>query len=329
METANSFKGRKVLVTGGTGMIGRALVELLLERGAHVRIASLDDPAGLPENVEFMRADLTLLDACLKACEGMEDVFHLAGIKGGVGIGRSQGAKFLEGNSLVNLHMLKSAWQCKAERYLFTSTIGVYPDGEIFKENDVWDKPPHPSDWYGAWAKRFGELQCEAYREQYNFNPVIVRPANIYGPFDNFNPKTAMVIPALIARACAGENPLVVWGDGSPIRDFIYSKDCARGMILSIEAPKVKGPVNLGSGVGVSIREVAETICKHAPGSPEIKWDTTKPLGNKIRRMDMTRAKEWLGFVPQYSFEEGIKKTLQWYLKNKEHQSHRYSIFKD
>ncbi|MDP3921275.1 MAG: NAD-dependent epimerase/dehydratase family protein [Candidatus Omnitrophota bacterium] len=321
------FKNKKVLVTGGTGMIGTPLVNMLAEAGARVRIASLDNPFGLPEGAEFLKVDLTRWEACLKACEGVDFIFHLAGIKGGVGVGRSQGARFLEGNAFINLHMLKAARECGAARYLFTSTIGVYPDAEIFKESEVWDKPPHPSDWYGAWAKRFGELQCEAYLEQYDYQAVIVRPANIYGPYDNFNPNTAMVIPALIARACAGEDPLVVWGDGTPVRDFIYSKDCARGMMLAMEAAAPCDPLNLGSGVGVSIKQVAETICRYAPQSPKLEWDASKPAGNKIRLMDTTKARDQIGFEPKYSLENAIRETVEWYLQNPDYQSRRYSIF--
>ncbi|MEE8347941.1 MAG: NAD-dependent epimerase/dehydratase family protein [Acidobacteriota bacterium] len=323
------FNNKRVLVTGGSGMIGIALTEMLVERGARVRVASLDNDPDLPEGTEFVQADLSQWEACLKVNDGMDFVFHLAGIKGGVGIGRSQGARFLEGNTLIALFMLRAARECRVKKYLFTSSIGVYPDGELFKEDEVWDKPPHPSDWYGAWGKRFGELQCEAYLEQYQYDSVIVRPANVYGPFDNFNPKTAMVIGALISRVCEGEDPLVVWGDGSPVRDFIYSKDCALGMLLTMEKHEGCAPINLGSGIGTSIKGIVETICKYAPRAPKIEWDTNKPSGNKIRLMDMTRARQLLDFQPQYSLDEGIRETVEWYLEHRDHQSRRYTIFTD
>lgn len=323
------FSGKKVLVTGGTGMIGNALCELLAERGAQIRISSLDKNPVLLPGVEFLRLDLTKIEDCLQACADMNYVFHLAGIKGGVGIGRSQGALFLEGNALMNLHMLKAARESGVKRYLFTSTIGVYPDAEIFCENEVWDKPPHRSDWYGAWGKRLGELQCEAYLEQYGYESVIVRPANVYGPYDNFNPKTAMVIGSLIARATSGESPLTVWGDGTSVRDFIYSKDCAWGMLLAMEKAKPCDPLNLGSGVGISIRVLAETICKYVPGKPKIEWDASRPAGNKIRLMDISKARKEIGFEPKHSLEAGIRETIEWYLSHQENQSNRYSIFKD
>lgn len=323
------FKNKKVLITGGTGMIGIALLELLLPRGAKVRVASLDKDPELPAGVEFMKLDLMQAEACTQACAGMDYVFHLAGIKGGVGIGRSQGAKFLEGNAFINMHMLKAARENNVKRYLFTSTIGVYPDAEIFREDEVWQKPPHPSDWYGAWAKRFGELQCEAYLEQYQFESVIVRPANVYGPCDNFNPKTAMVVGALIARVFQGEDPLVVWGDGTPVRDFIYSKDCARGMMLALEHAKPCDPINLGSGVGVSIKELVQTISKYAPKVLKIEWDTSKPAGNKKRLMDISKAKQEIGFEPQYSLDQGVRETMEWFRTHGAHQAKRYSIFSE
>ena len=297
-------------------MLGMALVELLLQRQANLRVVSMDDPKYLAHDVEFFELDLTRFDSCMQACNGMDYVFHLAGVKGGVGVGRSKAVRFLEGNSLLNLQMLKAARECQVERYLFTSSIGVYPDREIFDERCIWDAPPHKSDWYGAWAKRFGELQCEAYLEEYGYETCIVRPAAIYGPYDNFDPTTAMVIPALVARALNGEDPLVVWGDGSQMRDFIYSKDCARGIVLAMEKYEVCDPINLGSGVGVSIRELVETICECTPNMPEVKWDTSKPIGNKIRLMNIEKAQKALGFYPLYSLREGVEETIKWCIAN-------------
>ncbi len=324
----NIFANKKVLVTGGTGMIGRPLVDLLLERGAVLRVVSLDPEPNLPVGVAYLKLDLTQFDACREACQGMNYVFHLAGIKGGVGIGRKQGARFLEGNAFINMNMLKAAREAGVERYLFTSTIGVYPDAELFKEDEVWQKPPHPSDWYGAWAKRFGELQCEAYYEQYRYKTCIVRPANVYGPFDNFNLETAMVIPALIARVLNGENPICVWGDGSVVRDFIFSRDCARGMLMVMERYYECDPINLGTGIGATIRDVVEAICRYAPHPPNIEWDISKPTGNRIRLMDVTKAREKVGFQAEYELDQGIRETMDWYLANKNrHATNRSNLF--
>lgn len=313
------YSGKKVLVAGGSGLVGMTLVGFLLQKGAKVRVVALDDGRKLPKEVEFLRLDLLNWEACLEACKGMEYAFNIACIKGSVGMGESQAATFLDGNALVNLHLLKAARESGVKRYLYSSSIAVYPDAQIFRENEVWDRPPHPhNNKFAAWGKRIGELQCEAYRDQYGYKMAIVRPANIYGPHDNFDPATAMVIPALISRICRGEDPLVVWGDGGQVRDFLYVKDCARGMLLAMERHCECDPLNLGSGIPVSIREVVETILRYVPHAPRVEWDSRKPIGNRIRLMDMTKTKEKLGFTPEVSLDQGIKETVEWYLTQKD-----------
>ncbi len=312
------YSGKGVLVAGGTGLVGMALVELLLQEGAKVRVVSLDDGRELPEGVEFLKLNLLGWEACLKACKDMDYVFQLACVKGGVGLGESQAALFLEGNLLVNLHMLKAARECGVEKYLYCSSVAVYPDVEIFREDEVWDKPPHPSNKYASWGKRISELHCEAYLEQYGYKTCVVRPANIYGPHDNFDSATAMAVPALISRVCWGEDPLVVWGDGSQVRDFLYVKDCARGMLMTMEKYYECDPLNLGSGVPTTIRQIVETILRYAPHAPRVEWDTRKPIGNRIRLMDMTKTRAKLGFTPKYSLDQGIKETVEWYLAHKD-----------
>ena len=324
--TDNFYRNKKVLVTGGTGLLGMAFVELLLQKGANVRVVSLDASDFLPPEVEFFALDLIQWENCLKACEGMDYVFQLACVKGGVGLGESRAVNFLEGNALVNLHMLKAARQCGVKRYQYSSSIAVYPDTEIFKEDEVWNKPPHPSNKYASWGKRIGELQCEAYLEQYGFKTSLVRPANIYGPFDNFDQASAMVVPALIARVCSGEDPLKVWGDGNQVRDFLYVKDCVRGMMEAMEKYYECDPLNIGSGVATTIREIVETILKYAPRKPKVVWDTSRPIGNRIRLMDMTKTGAKLGFGPEYSLDEGIKETLDWYLAHKDFQTKKVSL---
>lgn len=323
----NFYSGKKVLVTGGTGLVGMALVELLIEHGAKVKVVSLDSDHSLPKNVEFIRMNLLEWEACLAACRYSDYVFQLACTKGGVGQAGSQAADFLEGNLLVNLHMLKAARECGVKKYLYCSSIAVYPDGEIFQEDKVWDKPPHPSNnRYASWGKRISELQCEAYSEQYGYKTAIVRPANIYGPHDNFNPATGMVVPALISRICQGEDPLRVWGDGSQIRDFLYVKDCARGLMRVMEKYYECDPLNLGSGVGTSIRKLVETILKHVPQAPRVEWDRTKPIGNQIRLMDMTKMREKTGFRPEFSLDQGIQATVDWYLAHKDRLVKKQSV---
>jgi len=322
------FKGKKILVTGGTGLIGRPLVEMLTSQGAKVMVVSLDDPSRAPKEVKFIRSDLREFSNCLKMCKDKDIVFHLAGIKGSPLTAKKQPASYFVPTITFNTNMMEAARRQKVSRYLYTSTIGVYAPAEVFHEDDVWKTFPSENDRFAGWAKRMGELQAESYKIEYGWDKVsIVRPANVYGPFDNFDPKTGMVIPSLIHRAISGENPLVVWGDGSPVRDFIHAKDVARGMIMAVEKG-VNVPINLGSGTGVTIKQLAETIAKLVPGGPiKIVWDKTKPKGDKKRLMDMTRAKKLLGFEPIVSLEEGIKETIDWYIKNKDEANKRYNSF--
>jgi GDP-L-fucose synthase len=200
----------------------------------------------------------------------------------------------------------------------------------VFREDDAWSGQPHEADRYAGWAKRIGELQIEAYKREYDWCPIaIVRPANVYGPGDNFDPKTAMVIPALIARVAAGERPLTVWGNGKVVRDFIYADDVARGMLLAMALAADGTPINLGSGEGISIGRVAEAIVAQGDDPPEIVWDTSKPSGEDARVLDTRRAQERLGFSCLYSFEEGIERTVRWYRAGHRHAAGRYNVFSE
>lgn len=320
------YNNKNVLVTGGTGMIGRQLVALLHEAGARVRVVSMDNGEGLPEGVTFQKLNLMLYENCMKACVGMDYVFHLAGIKVSAGISQTRPASHFVPNVLFNTNMLEAARSSGVARYLYTSSIGVYAPAERFLEDTVWKTFPSPNDWYGGWAKRIGELQVGAYQVEYGWKEIaIVRPANVYGPYDNFDPANAMVIPALIRRALDGENPLTVWGDGSEIRDFIYASDVAAGMLVALEhADGV--PINLGSGSGFSIKELAETICACLPHPPKIAWDTTKKAGDKIRIMDIARARS-LGWEPKVDLKTGIEKTIEWFLANRDRIDKKYNVF--
>lgn len=321
------YKNKKVLVTGGTGLIGRPLVELLLAQGAKITIASLDDPSRAPKDVEFKRADLRDFSNCLAVCEGQDIVFQLAGVKGSPAMTAKRPASFFVPTITFSINMMEAARRAGVERFLFTSSVGVYSPAEVFYEDDVWKTFPSPNDRFAGWAKRMGELQADAYRIEYGWDKIsIVRPANVYGPYDNFDPANAMVIPSLIKRAMDGENPLTVWGDGSPIRDFIHARDVARGMMLAVELG-INQPINLGSGTGVTIREIAEIIAANVPHGPiKIEWDTTKPSGDAKRLMDMTRANSY-GFETSVSIEEGIKETIAWYTDNQHTVANRYNAF--
>ena len=320
------YKGKKVLVTGGTGLVGVPLVEMLIEQGAKVRIASLDDPCRAHPEAEFRQVNLMHFEKCTEVCEGMDFVFHVAGIKGSPEMAMRKPASFFVPIISMNTNMMEAARQCGAERYLYTSTIGVYSPAEVFYEDDVWKTFPSENDKFAGWAKRMGELQATAYKIEYRWDKIaIVRPANIYGPYDNFDPGNAMVIPSLIKRALDGENPLTVWGDGSAIRDFIHAKDVARGMLLALERG-TGHPLNLGSGIEVTIRRIVDIIVSNMKTKPEVVWDASKPSGDKKRLMDISRAKA-IGFQPMVPIEEGIKEVMDWYRKSKDIVNKRYNVF--
>ncbi len=320
------FKNKNVLVTGGTGLIGTPLVEELIKKGANIRVVSLDKPPSDDRGVEYINKDLRIFDNCLEVCKDMFAVFNLAGVKGSPAMTSQRPASFFVPTITFSINMMEAARRSKVDRYLFTSSIGVYAPAEDFFEDDVWKTFPSPNDKFAGWAKRMGELQAEAYSIEYNWDKIsIVRPANVYGPKDNFDPNNAMVIPSLIKRAMDGENPLVVWGDGSPIRDFIFSRDVAIGMIKVMEKGYNK-PVNLGSGNETSIKQIAEIIQSIIGNELIIEWDITKPRGDRKRLMDIKRQSE-LGIVPQTSLENGIKETINWFKSNQSSLSDRYNPF--
>ena len=320
------FNNKNVLVTGGTGMIGQPLVEMLILMGAHVRIASLDESSQAHPDADFMKIDLRFFDQCLNACKDMDYVFNLVGVKGSPSMTAKQPASFFVPTLQFSINMMEAARRQMVQKYLFTSSVGVYEPAEVFFENDVWKTFPSQNDRFAGWAKRMGELQAEAYRIEYGWNDIyIVRPANVYGPWDNFDPSNAMVIPSLIKRATDGENPLTVWGDGSAIRDFIHARDCAKGMIQVFEQGIIE-PVNLASGTGISICEIVETLVPMIEPQPEVVWDISKPSGDSRRVLDTARAKSY-GIRPQISLKDGICETLDWYLANKDKGDNRYNSF--
>jgi GDP-L-fucose synthase len=322
------YDRKNVLVTGGTGLIGRPLVELLVQAGAKVRVVSLDDPSRCPAGADFIKGNLVHWEVCQNAVRDMDLVFHLAGTKGSVGIGQTRAASFLVPHLLFNTHMMEASRQAKVDRFLFTSSIGVYPPAEVFVEDDAWKAPPHVTDRFAGWAKRIGELQAEACKIEYGWDRIaIVRPANVYGPYDNFDAKTAMVVPALISRAVGGEDPLTVWGDGSAVRDFIFGRDVAEGMMLALERGANCIPINLGSGTGASIRQLVEAIVSCLDRPPKVAWDNSKPSGESIRLMDMRRAREMIGFSAPTPLAQGVKETVAWYRTNLSAAAQRYNVF--
>lgn len=315
------YDGKKVLVAGGTGTIGIPLVRQLLELGAEVTVVSVDDPAYaqrvLGRNVRFRNDDLTETSACLRATNGQDFVFNMVGIKGSVGIGETKVASYFVPMLRFQTNLMEAAFRSGVSRYLFVSSVCGYPQSSLHVEDNMWNGLPKQNDKYPGLAKRIGEIQGETYLKEFGWDAVrIVRPSNVYGPYDDFNPSTAQVIPALIRRMLDGENPVVVWGDGSAVRDFVYSDDVAYWSLVALEKAPPCTPVNLGSGNGCTIREVAETIAGNVPSRPAIEWDRDKPSGDPVRLMSMERAQRLIGFRQRTSFDDGIRKTIAWYLEN-------------
>jgi GDP-L-fucose synthase len=319
------FKNKKVLITGGGGMSGRSLINQLIDKECKIYVADLTTPTDLPEGVEHLQVDLRFFDNCLDICKGMNYVFHLAGVKGSPQMAKEQPVDFMVPMLQFNTNMIQASYEAKVDWFLYTSSVGVYSPADVFFEDSVWSTFPSPNDKYAGWAKRMGELQTETYKIQYDFDRFsIVRPANVFGSYDNFNPANAMVIPSLIRKA--QENDILeVWGDGTPIRDFIYADDVAKGMIFAVEN-KITKPLNLGSGVGYTIKEVVDLVVKHSGKDLEVKWLSDKPNGDQKRLFDMSTAKSY-GWEIEIGLEDGIKKTTEWFLNNKEILDKRYNPF--
>ena len=324
------FKNQKVLITGGTGMVGIALTKLMLKEDAKITVVTLDDFNPFDERVNCIKKDLRHFQNCVEVCKGQDYIFHLAGIKGSPAVALKQPASFFVPTVLFNTSLLQAAYEAKPKHILYTSSVGVYSPADIFYEDDVWKTFPSENDRFAGWAKRMGELQMEAYKVEDNFDDFsIIRPANIYGPYDNFDKKNSMVVPSLIRRALESENELVVWGDGSSVRDFVYCEDVAKGMIHAV-TNKISEPLNIGSGSGITIKELVEVIVKSLPKGKkiEIKWDTSKPSGDKVRIMSTERAIKH-NFKASIGLEEGIKTTIDWYLGNNQNLDKlKYNSFK-
>lgn len=308
-----NFTDKKILVTGGTGLIGRQVVKFLADGGANVKIVSLDK-IEVDDRAEHIFADLTDLNTCLDVTSGIDFVFHLAGIKGSIDVTKSQPASFLVPLLMFNTNVLEAARRNNVEKLVYTSSIGAYSSSEVFIETENRDGPP--MDLAPGWAKRIAELQIATYHQQYGLDYSIVRPCNVYGPGDNFDPENAMVIPSLMMRIHNGENPLRIWGDGNAIRDFAYSRDAAEGVIRALHFGTRGDFVNIGSGKEVSIRQLVETMQSFIDF--EFEFDASKPSGFPKRVMDMSRAKEWINFEASTTLEEGLKETWDWFLTYKD-----------
>jgi GDP-L-fucose synthase len=311
-EVLKSFTSKNVLVTGGTGMIGRQVVNILVDSGANIKIVSLDR-IKVNEKAEHIFGDLTDFNFCKEICKGIDFVFHLAGIGASVKAAETRIASHFVPMLMMNTNILEACRLNKVKRAVYTSSVGAYAPAEVLIESK-YRLDSIPMDFAG-WAKRMAEAQINAYKVEYGLNNfAIVRPSNVYGPGDNFDPKNSLVIPSLMYRIYQKENPLIVWGDGLAIRDFVYSRDVAEGIILALYYGTHSSFVNLGSGQPCTIKEMVETLRSFLDFN--CVFDPSKPTGAKKRIMDIFLAKETIHYNPTTSLRDGLKKTWEWFIKH-------------
>ena len=322
-EVLREFSDSNVLITGGTGLIGREIARILLNAGARVRVVSLDR-IRLDPRIDHVIGDLTDLNFCKTQVSGMDYVFHVAGIKGSIEVTKAKPASFFVPLLMFNTNVLEASRLAKVKKVVYTSSIGAYASAEVFREEE--DAEGAPMDMFPGWAKRMAELQVRAYQIQYGLdNFSIVRPCNVYGPGDNFDPQNAMVIPSLMHRIMQKEDPVVVWGDGSAIRDFAYNSDVAEGTILALHYGTRGKFVNLGSGQGVTIRQLVETLRQVVDF--RYQFDASKPSGFPRRVMDIGRAREWIHYNPTTSLLDGLRQTWTWFVQHQDEYLQKKNYF--
>ncbi len=310
------YQNKSVLVAGGTGLMGTHLVQALLDRGAQVRATLHQKPAIIQDDrIHYIQCDLTRQEDCQRVVEGIDYVFLCAANTSGAAVMAHNPIAHITPNLLLNSQMLEAACLAKVERLLFVSSTTVYPAVQYpVKEDEAFVGDPHPSYMGVGWMKRYIEKLCQFYAERYGMKIAIVRPTNAYGPFDKFDFETAHVLPALIRRALEKQDPFEVWGDGSAVRDFIYITDLVDALMAAMEHCADCQPMNVGSGQPVSIREAVEVTLK-LTGHSDAKtiFDASKPTTIPIRLVDLSLAKNRINFAPQVSFEEGMRRTIDWY----------------
>jgi GDP-L-fucose synthase len=301
---------KRILVTGGAGFLGKQVVEQLLQAGAS---------AGKITVPRSRDCDLRVRSNCQQAAAQQDIVIHLAAHVGGIGLNQEKPAELFYDNLMMGAQLIHAAYEAGVEKFVCVGTICAYPKFTPvpFKEDDLWEGYPEETNAPYGIAKKALLVQLQSYRQQYGFNGIYLLPVNLYGPEDNFNPKSSHVIPALIRKVHEaqqrGEKQLSVWGDGSPTREFIYSTDAARGIVLGTQKYDSTAPVNLGTNFEISIRDLAELICELMGFAGEIVWETDKPNGQPRRCLDTARAKAAFGFTAQVDLTQGLKNTIDWY----------------
>ncbi len=329
------WEDKRVIVTGGAGFLGSFVVEKLFQRGANEVLV----PRSRNYNLIEREAVLRLLEDSLRPWDQIPSylkapqarpggfdqhparliVIHLAAHVGGIGANRAHPAEFFYDNLMMGVELMHQAWKHGAGKFVAIGTVCAYPKFTPvpFKEEDLWNGYPEETNAPYGLAKKMLLVQAQAYRQQYGFNAIYLLPVNLYGPRDNFDLETSHVIPALIRKAIEakerGQQELVVWGDGSPTREFLYVEDAAEGIVIASERYDGPEPVNLGSGYEISIKDLAEMIVRLTGFEGKLVWDTSKPNGQPRRGLDVSRAKALLGWEAKTPFEEGLRRTIEWY----------------
>jgi GDP-L-fucose synthase len=309
MTTIN-LSNKRIVVTGGAGFLGRQVVDQLCQAGAE------REKITIPRSRDH---DLRDLDKCKEAVTSQDIVIHLAAHVGGIGLNQVKPAELFYDNLMMGTQLIHAAYLAGVEKFVCVGTICAYPKFTPvpFKEDDLWNGYPEETNAPYGVAKKALLVQIQAYKQQYGFNGIYLLPVNLYGPEDNFNPDSSHVIPALIRKVHEaqqkGEKQLPVWGDGSPTREFLYSTDAARGIVMGTTDYNDTEPVNLGTGSEITIRDLITLICDLMEFEGEIVWQTDKPNGQPRRCLDTERAKQSFGFTAEVGFKEGLKNTIDWY----------------
>ncbi|MBE9118107.1 GDP-L-fucose synthase [Lusitaniella coriacea LEGE 07157] len=301
---------KRILVTGGAGFLGKQVVAQLVEAGAQ------EEKITVPRSRDY---DLRDLEACQKAARNQNIIIHLAAHVGGIGLNQEKPAELFYDNLMMGTQLIHSAYQAGVEKFVCIGTICAYPKFTPvpFQEDNLWEGYPEETNAPYGVAKKALLVQLQSYRQQYDFNGIYLLPVNLYGPEDNFDPNSSHVIPALIRKVHEaqqrGDKTLPAWGDGSPTREFLYSTDAARGIVMATQGYNEPEPVNLGTNSEISIRDLVELICELMGFEGEIVWQTDKPNGQPRRCLDTSRAKKAFDFEAQVDFKQGLKNTIEWY----------------
>jgi GDP-L-fucose synthase len=308
------FEDRRVVVTGGAGFLGGYVVEGLRKRGCkNILVPKIED------------YDLVNINDIVRMYGDMRPdiVIHLAAVVGGIGANREHPGEFFYKNLMMGIQLIEQGRLRNIEKFVAIGTVCAYPKFTPvpFKEEDIWNGYPEETNAPYGLAKKMLLVQSQSYRAEYGFNSIFLLPVNLYGPGDNFDPKSSHVIPALIKKCVdaieSGADYIDCWGTGAPSREFIYVADAAEGILLATEHYNGAEPVNIGAGFEITIKDLVEKIATFTGFSGRVRWDSSKPDGQPRRRLDVSRAKEYFGFEAKTSFEEGLKQTIKWYMENR------------